>query len=464
MAYQKIIVTCLRLISFTTLSIFILYKDIYPYGLHMKKLFDLHTNITSTINGIESTTKDFDTAFQLSNQLATQYFYVTVFQMRGTLPSKNKEDFDIEALTGIYESVLYYRGRDLSLQQNVFRNSPYFVHFTSNELFKPYIDHLVEVDQRRIQRLKKLTKAMILYHASLVNKEDTKSFMKDFKEEMMDDEGVYFDLQGRCLAALSFSLNFQVSILQGCLHNAEILTGLLIVYQLVAIVILLMKPKNVVSYVYILSIVFLFCMKESLIMDIQYRLNDPDNWNEEQVNEGEEFLAHQFKDIHLPYQTWLLIIVSMSLSHFQFEIEWILQGLCIKYLSIYDYLKSWILLKFQSFIRKFWPEKEEEIKCANDNQVLDQLERHQRINIIKNEVRKIFECCVCLEYMKQPGPRYIYGCTNDHYICSKCLKSPTIKSCPQCRECFRKHSPKRRYQTEAMQELFQKLFDEIHKN
>ena len=434
---------CLRFISFTTLSIFILYKDIYPYGLHMKKLFDLHANVTSTINGIESTTKEFDTAFQLSNQLATQHLYVAVFQMRGALPSNPKGEINIEGLAGIYESVLYYRGRDLSLQQKVFRDSPYFVHFTSNVLYKPYIDHLDEVNQRRIQRLKKLAKAMILYRASLINREDTKSFLKDFKDEMMEDEGVYFDLQDRCMAALSFSLNFQVSILQGCLHNAQILTGLLIVYQLVAIVILPMNTKNVVSYIYILSIVFLYCIKESLILDIKYRLDDPDNWNEEQVNEGEQFLAHQFQDIDLPYQTWLLITVSVSMSHFQFD---------------------WILLKFQSYTRKFWPEKKQENKCANDVPVLDKLERHQRINIIKNEVRKIFECCVCLEYMKRPGPRYIYGCTNDHYICSKCLKSPTIKSCPQCRECFRKHSPKRRYQTEAMQELFQKLFDEIHKN
>ena len=119
----------------------------------------------------------------------------------------------------------------------------------------------------------------------------------------------------------------------------------------------------------------------------------------------------------------------------------------------------------QSFIRKHWPKKklpidgQEKNKCANENPVLEELEMHQRISRIKNEVRKILECCVCLEYMKRPGPRYIYGCTNDHYICSKCLKSPTIKSCPQCRECFRKHSPKRRYQSEAMQELFQKLFE-----
>ena len=99
------------------------------------------------------------------------------------------------------------------------------------------------------------------------------------------------------------------------------------------------------------------------------------------------------------------------------------------------------------------------VQVQEEKKSLDE-DRKRRIDRISNEVRKIFECCVCLEFMKQS--RYIYGCTNDHYICSKCLKSPTIKSCPQCRECFRKHSPHRRYQSEAMQLLFQQLFHEIN--
>ena len=446
MDYRKILVSCARLLTFTTLSMYIFYKDIYPYGSHMKKLFGVHANVTATINEIEARTKKYEIAFQQSTQIATS-LYVVFFQMRRTSPSKNKEDVDVEGMSEVYESTLYYRGRDLSLQQKVFNKA----HFSS-EVLSPFFNHLVEVNQRRLQRLKSLTNAMNLYHASLISKEGTKSFLKYFKDEVMSDEGTYFDLQSRCLDALSLLLDFQVSILQGCIFNAQILTGFLIIYQLGAIVILAMKigknlSNNIVTCVYILSIVFLYFIKESLILGIQYRLNDPDKWSEVQINQGDQFLALQFPEIHAPYHTWL-IIASMSLSHLQFDL---------------------ILKKIQTFIRKHWPKKklpidgQEEIKSANENPVLEELEMHQRIKRIKNEVRKIFECCVCLEYMKRPGPRYIYGCTNDHYICSKCLKSPTIKSCPQCRECFRKHSPKRRYQSEAMQELFQKLF-EIHKS
>ena len=257
MDYKKILVSCARLLSFTTLSMYIFYKDIYPYGAHMKKLFDVHSNVTSTINGIEATTKEYEIAFQQSTQMATS-LYLVFFQMRGTLPSKNKEDVDLEGLSSIYESIFYYRGRDLSLQQKVIKETPYYAHYSSDVL-SPYLNHLVEVNQRRLQRLKNLTNAMILYQASLVTKEDTKSFLKDFKDEVMSDEGTYFDLQSRCLAALSFFLNFQVSILQGCIHNAQILTSLLIVYQLAAIVILAMKigknlSNDIVTCVYILSL------------------------------------------------------------------------------------------------------------------------------------------------------------------------------------------------------------------
>ena len=58
----------------------------------------------------------------------------------------------------------------------------------------------------------------------------------------------------------------------------------------------------------------------------------------------------------------------------------------------------------------------------------------------------IFDCPVCFEQMK--APLKIFGCSNDHYICSECLKSSSIKCCPICREDYKTMKPQRRYRSE----------------
>ena len=61
---------------------------------------------------------------------------------------------------------------------------------------------------------------------------------------------------------------------------------------------------------------------------------------------------------------------------------------------------------------------------------------------------KIFECPVCFEIMR--APKMIYSCSNDHYICSDCLKDPSIQSCPICRQNYKTKRPERRFQSEQL--------------
>lgn len=57
-----------------------------------------------------------------------------------------------------------------------------------------------------------------------------------------------------------------------------------------------------------------------------------------------------------------------------------------------------------------------------------------------------FECPVCLELMS--APKTIYGCSNDHWICSNCLGK--VSMCPQCNENFSLKKPNRRRHSEKM--------------
>ena len=57
-----------------------------------------------------------------------------------------------------------------------------------------------------------------------------------------------------------------------------------------------------------------------------------------------------------------------------------------------------------------------------------------------------FECPVCLDIMS--SPIRIYSCSNDHFICSKCLTKPKLTTCPQCREDFKIHKPNIRHTSE----------------
>ena len=65
-------------------------------------------------------------------------------------------------------------------------------------------------------------------------------------------------------------------------------------------------------------------------------------------------------------------------------------------------------------------------------------------------LREEFECPICQEDMRRP--LQIFGCTNDHLLCSECLKDPRLKACPICREDFASNRPQRRTTTEKLVE------------
>ncbi len=63
-------------------------------------------------------------------------------------------------------------------------------------------------------------------------------------------------------------------------------------------------------------------------------------------------------------------------------------------------------------------------------------------NDIKARVIEEYDCPVCLELMS--APKHIFACSNDHMLCSDCLKNNRINNCPICREDFQENEPKRR--------------------
>ena len=65
-------------------------------------------------------------------------------------------------------------------------------------------------------------------------------------------------------------------------------------------------------------------------------------------------------------------------------------------------------------------------------------------------LREEFECPICQEDMRRP--LQIFGCTNDHLLCSECLRDPRLKACPICREDFGSNPPQRRPTTEKLVE------------
>ena len=62
------------------------------------------------------------------------------------------------------------------------------------------------------------------------------------------------------------------------------------------------------------------------------------------------------------------------------------------------------------------------------------------------QIKQEFKCIICLNVMK--APLQIFGCSNDHLMCSKCVT--TMKRCPKCKEDFNKTKPKRRLTSERL--------------
>lgn len=75
-----------------------------------------------------------------------------------------------------------------------------------------------------------------------------------------------------------------------------------------------------------------------------------------------------------------------------------------------------------------------------------------------DEVFEEFSCPICC-FLMQPPERRIYGCSNDHWICSTCLVDPKIKSCPSCREDFNVNAPKIRTTSERCLSLLLEKFN-----
>ena len=73
---------------------------------------------------------------------------------------------------------------------------------------------------------------------------------------------------------------------------------------------------------------------------------------------------------------------------------------------------------------------------------------------MKMELKQEFECPICSEEMK--SPLKIYACSNDHFLCSECLKQPKLVNCPICREDFSTKPPKPR---EREQRLLESLMN-----
>ena len=107
-----------------------------------------------------------------------------------------------------------------------------------------------------------------------------------------------------------------------------------------------------------------------------------------------------------------------------------------------DFFKEIITRDLQSMRKKNESTNNNSNKNANDGEESD------------DEAGIDFECPVCLCQMADPIQ--IFGCSNDHLICSNCLKdlekrkSDNKYKCPICLEDFNKKEPKRRFTYERI--------------
>ena len=124
------------------------------------------------------------------------------------------------------------------------------------------------------------------------------------------------------------------------------------------------------------------------------------------------------------FKSYFVTCVDFTTSCFQMLVLWFKNGL--------NQIKSW-------FKRPRHPEPERP-------EVLAEPKTKPSGSGTATFPMDIFDCPVCFEQMK--APLKIFGCSNDHYICSECLKSPRIKCCPICREDYKTMKPQRRYRSE----------------
>ena len=143
---------------------------------------ELQANVTSKVTEIQSTSEEYNSAFQKS----TNEVYVYYLNLPGSLPphlsAANQGGVDtIEDTYEAYEGIFYHRGHDLSLAQRMFKNESYFALFKNDSYFSPFRVRLSELNRDRTQRLRKLDFAMNMHRLSFVNEVDTKLFLALYK-------------------------------------------------------------------------------------------------------------------------------------------------------------------------------------------------------------------------------------------------------------------------------------------
>ena len=75
-------------------------------------------------------------------------------------------------------------------------------------------------------------------------------------------------------------------------------------------------------------------------------------------------------------------------------------------------------------------------------------------NAAPEDVLSLFECPICFEDMLEGQIR---ACTNDHWLCGRCLDDHGVDSCPICREDFDLVPPTRRYTGEQIAKIIRSV-------
>lgn len=117
----------------------------------------------------------------------------------------------------------------------------------------------------------------------------------------------------------------------------------------------------------------------------------------------------------------------------------------IEYEMLVDFWKRCTIQTLTKRERFFQERKKLVKQCTKVNSEEKIEETKVPSKALSKEVKE-FECPVCMEVME--APLQIYGCSNDHLICSKCVRC--VNACPICRSSFRSQKPKRRFQCESL--------------
>ena len=139
-----------------------------------------------------------------------------------------------------------------------------------------------------------------------------------------------------------------------------------------------------------------------------------------------------FLSLGIPILAWVAVIMI-----------WINQ---IEYEMLVDFWKMCTTQKLTKQERSFQERKKRVLEQCTRGKSEENIEENKvPKKALSNEVKE-FKCPVCMEVME--APLQIYGCSNDHLICSNCVKC--VNACPICRSSFRTQKPKRRFQCESL--------------